>query len=64
MTQSSLVNSSDDFYNAYDDNISKAEDETQDEVTEESELMEMYYPADVNINVDEALVGLEDLLDE
>lgn len=57
------TNSIDDFFYIYEDPADKSEADIQDEITDDSEI-EVYFPADVNINVDEALVGLEDLLDE
>lgn len=62
--QQSQQQSNDDFYFGYEETIeSRDVTEMNDENLDENED-ELYFPADVNINVDEALVGLEDLLDE
>lgn len=60
--QTSQKVSDDDFFYYYQDPTEKSEGEGGD-TTDDSEI-EIYFPADVHINVDEALVGLESLLDE
>lgn len=58
----SISASADDFFG--DEDSEEGESATVPEEGGEEGEADLYFPAEVNINVDEALIGLESLLDE